>query len=279
MAQSKLSKRISVLELDVAELRLLKYDQRTSFKAVFDAVERGKKLTTATCGKKIRRLNPFVHFGLLRVGGRIENAHAPFETRHFAILPCDCEFARLVISYHHELVEHAGINYTFTSLRRSFWICGGSSAIRRVIEDCAAFRRQRACPLQQLMAELPPGTYAGPPFFHTGVDYFGPLLAKQERSKVKRYGCIFTCMTSRAVHLEVAHSLSSDSFISALRRFISRRGSVSHIYTSTTGRTLLGQTEFLKKSIKGLNQNQISQFLLRKEINWHFNTPFGQSLW
>ena len=219
-ARSKLAKRICVLELDVAELRLLKYDQRTSFGAVFSAVERGKRLTTATCGKKIRRLDPFVHFGLLRVGGRIENAHALFETRHPTILPCDSDFALLVIRYHHELVGHAGINHTFTSLRRGFWICGGSSAIRRVIEDCAACRRQRACPGKQLPAELPRARMQVNhlPFFHTGVDYFGPLLVKQGRSEVKRYGCIFTYMTSRAVHLKIAHSLSSDSFISALRR-------------------------------------------------------------
>ena len=126
------------------------------------------------------------------------------------------------------------------------------------------------------MAELPRALMHvnHPTFFHFGVDYFGPLLVKQGRSEVKRYECMFTCMTSQTVHLEVAHSLSSDSFISALSRFISRRGSVSHIY-SDNGSNFVGADRILKESIKGLNQNQISQFLLRKEIDWHFNTPLA----
>ena len=82
------------------------------------------------------------------------------------------------------------------------------------------------------MADLPEARLLvhQPAFFHAGVDCFGPFMVKQGRSSVKKYGCIFTCMVSRAVHLEVLHSLSSDSFISGLRRFVGRRGGVGHIY-------------------------------------------------
>ena len=54
------------------------------------------------------------------------------------------------------------------------------------------------------------------PFASTGVDYFGPFLIKQGRSQVKRYGCIFTCLAIRAIHIEVAHSLDAESFLSRL---------------------------------------------------------------
>jgi len=64
------------------------------------------------------------------------------------------------------------------------------------------------------------------PFYCTGVDFFGPFTVRQARSYVKKYGCIFTCLASRAVHLEVAHALTVDSFINAFRRFASRRGKV-----------------------------------------------------
>ena len=97
------------------------------------------------------------------------------------------------------------------------------------------------------MAELPQARMQvyHPPFFHTGVDYFGPLLVRQERSLVKRYGCIFTCMTSRAIHLEVAHSLTSDSFISALAYVgLLAREVVLVIYIPIMGQTLCGRTEF-----------------------------------
>ena len=59
-----------------------------------------------------------------------------------------------------------------------------------------------------------------PPLTYCGVDMFGPFIIKQRRSEVKRYGGMFTCMNTRAVHIEVTHSLDIDSFIQALRRMI-----------------------------------------------------------
>ena len=74
------------------------------------------------------------------------------------------------------------------------------------------------------MADLPSERFIPdqPPFNFVGVDYSGPVLVKQKRSHVKRYGCIFTCLTTRAIHIEIEHSLDTDSFISAIRRFIAR---------------------------------------------------------
>ena len=88
---------------------------------------------------------------------------------------------------------------------------------------------------------------------------------------MKRYGCIFTCMTTRAVHLKLAHSLSTDSFISALRRFVGRRGCVSHFY-SDNGTNFVGADKELRKALKDWNQHRIAACLQQKEIDWHFNT-------
>jgi hypothetical protein len=78
------------------------------------------------------------------------------------------------------------------------------------------------------MADLPHDRVnpSAPPFTCVGVDYFGPFLVREKRSMVKRYGVIFTCLTVRAIHLEIAATFDTDSFIMALRRFISRRGEV-----------------------------------------------------
>lgn len=76
------------------------------------------------------------------------------------------------------------------------------------------------------MANLPEETLTPdkPPFTFVGVDYFRPLEVKRGRSRVKRFGCLFTCLTTRAIHIEIAHSLDTDSMVKALRRFISVRG-------------------------------------------------------
>ena len=65
-----------------------------------------------------------------------------------------------------------------------------------------------------------------PPFTYVGVDFFGPFEVKRGRSHVKRYGVLFTCLTTRAVHIEIAHSLDTDSCVNALCRFTCRGGQV-----------------------------------------------------
>ena len=86
-----------------------------------------------------------------------------------------------------------------------------------------------------------------PPFTNVGMDYFGPLMVKRGRAEVKRYGVIFTCLVSRAVHLEVASSLDTDSAINAIRRFTARRGPVKHM-RSDNGTNLVGAEKELSRS-------------------------------
>ena len=78
------------------------------------------------------------------------------------------------------------------------------------------------------MADLPLDrvTPFDPPFSSSGIDLFGPFFIKKGRGQAKRYGVIFTCLSMRAIHIEVASSLSTDSFICALRRFLARRGPI-----------------------------------------------------
>ena len=77
------------------------------------------------------------------------------------------------------------------------------------------------------MADLPPERVTpAPPFTYTGMDVFGPFYIKEGRKELKRWGMIFTCLSSRAIHLETLNSMTTDSFLNALRRFISRRGKV-----------------------------------------------------
>ena len=93
----------------------------------------------------------------------------------------------------------------------------------------------------------------------------GPLIIRQKRSNIKRYGCLFTCLTARNVHLEVATDLSADAFVNALRRFLSRRGPVICMY-SDNGTNLVGAERMLRDSLKKWNEHQVQEFLLQKEI-------------
>ena len=105
-----------------------------------------------------------------------------------------------------------------------------------------------------------------------GVDLFGPMLVRQGRSDVKRYGCIFTCLTVRAVHLEMTNGLDTDSFMNALQRFISRRGKPREIWCDN-GTNFVGAEQELRRSLKAWNIHAIHEFLLQRDIAWHFNPP------
>ena len=124
------------------------------------------------------------------------------------------------------------------------------------------------------MANLPkerviPGD---PPFTHVGVDYFGPLYVRQGRSSVKRYGCLFSCLVIRAVHIEIVHSLDTDAFINALRRLINFRGKPKTIYSDNGTNLRAGERE-IREFLATWNQSSIHEFLRQKNITWKFNPP------
>jgi transposase InsO family protein len=110
------------------------------------------------------------------------------------------------------------------------------------------------------------------PHSPTSVDYFGPLEIKRGIAVVKRWGAIFTCMTSRAVHIEVANSLDTSSCINALRRFISRRGQVKRL-RSDNGTNFVGAKRELQKAFSAVRQDQIQKTLREQGIEWTFNPP------
>ncbi len=134
------------------------------------------------------------------------------------------------------------------------------------------FCRHRAKVCEQKMADLRKEriTPNSPPFTNVGVNYFGPFEVKQGRSYVKCYGVVFTHMTSRVVHLEVAHSLDTDSCISAIRRFMCRRGPESH-FQSDNGTNFTGVKRELKRAIAALKNSTIEKALMHKDIKWSFN--------
>ena len=126
------------------------------------------------------------------------------------------------------------------------------------------------------MADLPADrvTPGEPPFTNTGIDFFGPFFVKRGRGQEKRYGVVFTCLVSRAVHIEVADSLSTDSFLCSLRRFLARRGNVKRIRTDR-GTNFIGSEQELSSEVDRLlkSESVIHEATLRKNIDWVFNTP------
>ena len=135
--------------------------------------------------------------------------------------------------------------------------------------ECTECRRIKSKPLNQFMADLPPARLKvyDTLFCHVGVNYFGPFFTKMNQSEVKRYGCLFTCMTTRAIHLEIAQDLTMSFFINALRRYVARWGPIKHVY-SNDGTNLVGAAHLLRASIESWNQSQMHKFLRNPEADF-----------
>ena len=129
------------------------------------------------------------------------------------------------------------------------------------------------------MADLPSARVQAhtPPFTNTGIDYFGPIEVKQGRSNVKRYGVIFTCLSSRAVHLEVAHSLTTDAFLGVFSRFVARRGRPACVY-SDNGTNISSGDKELRKNLDQFNQSRIDSQMTQQHIKWHYVPPHASHM-
>ena len=129
---------------------------------------------------------------------------------------------------------------------------------------------------QQIIADLPKDQVnEAPPFTYCGVDLFGPFLVKERRSEIKRYGALFTCLASRAVHIEVVASMEMDSFIMAVRRVIARRGNMRTI-RSNNGSNFIGAENELCKVFNEMDHTKISNLLQDNGTDWLVwikNTP------
>lgn len=257
-----------------AERAVISFSQRQSFEEELSTLEAGKNWVKRS--SHLYKLDPVLDDGLLRVGGRLSRLAMPEEAKHPVILSKDLHISTLLLRHIHEQLGHGGRNHMQSRLRKKYWIIKANSAARRIITDCVVCKRQRGRVGEQKMADLPLERILPDksPFTNVGVDYFGPIEIKRGRSLVKRYGVIFTCMASRAVHLEVAYTLDTDSCIHALRRFICRRGQVLSL-RSDNGTNFIGAERELRESLNALNQDKIQTAMLQKGIKWYFNPPAG----
>ena len=233
---------LSAKDLLEAELAIIQYCQQQRFGEEIAALSFGK--ATVSRHSVLYRLDPYLVNGLLRVGGR--------------------------------LTGHSGRNHTLSKLRRNYWVTSANSAVRKVITECGFCRRHNGRMGEQKMADLPKERILPdyPPFTNVGIDYFGPIVVSKGRGTVKRYGVVFTCLTSRAVHLEVANSLDTDACMNALRHFICRRGQVAHIQ-SDNATNFIGAERELREALASLNHAQIQGALRKDGVNWRCNPPAG----
>ncbi|XP_067667337.1 uncharacterized protein [Haliotis asinina] len=267
-------------EIADAEKRIICNAQKDAFSKEYLAVAKGKSISKSS---KLINLHPVLDDdGLLRSDGRLTHAdYLPYQTKFPIILPRKHWVTKLIVKKHHEDGNHViGTNQMLAVLSSRFWIIAGREEIREWERECTHSRRQKAKPTAQIMAPLPKMRlrYSLRAFEQTGVDYAGPFLTIQGRgkSRQKRYLCLFTCLVTRAVHLEMSYALDSDSFLNAFYRMASRRGLPKEIL-SDNGTNFIGAVNELKQLVAQLDTEKVKSSLANRGVTWKFNPPHAPS--
>ena len=174
----------------------------------------------------------------MRCGGRLHNSLLDSNAKHPIFLPREAEITYFVISDTHRKAHHAGLNLILAKLRQKYWFSQARRTIKTAIYSnpvtrCLTCLKDKATPYAYPEPPPLPSLRVRPtrPFTSVGIDYFGPIRCRLNNTEQKSYGIILTCMSCRAIHIEITIDLSTLEFIRAFRRFIARRGVPKFIFS------------------------------------------------
>ena len=230
---------------------------------LFDIRDRERKKVPKSADKlKLWRLDAYKdEAGVLRIGSRLNRPTLGI-CKKPGLLPRGI-LCRRICEYYHQKVAHCGRTTTAAEIRSAgYWILGANRMIEEIIFKCTTGCRRLHRKLgEQKMDNLPEDRLqAEGPFSFGGLDIFGPYYVTQLRRKLKRYIALFTCMSSRAVHMEVTDEMTADSLINSLRRVICWRGPVRYIRTDN-GSNFIGAGHELARSFMEMDKAKIEEFL------------------
>lgn len=235
-------------------------------------------ITNLSPTSSLYKLSPWLDkHGLLRMRGRISAcALVTEDAKNPIILPRDHHTTQLVIEHYHNKYHHQNHETVINELRQRFSIPRLRVVYANVRKNCQRCKNDRATPRPPMMADLPPERLdaLARPFTHVGIDYFGPLVVSVGRRTEKRWGMLITCLTTRAIHIEVVHSLSTDSCIMGLRNFSARRGTPRTIY-SDRGTCFIGAKREIHEATENIKLEDVMKEFVSVETTWKFNPPLS----
>ena len=263
---------------------LIKSAQLNSFQREIKQLQEQKSVDLRS---SIIALAPFLdEDGLLRVGGRLRNSNLPYTQKHPILLPAKHLLTKLLFRQEHNNLLHIGALGLLNHLRELYWPIRGTQLARATVRSCIKCFKINPRNFQPLMGNLPSARITpAPPFLNCGVDFAGPFqlksLAGRGGKLYKAYVAVFVCMAVKAVHLELVTELSTEAFLAALRRMISRRGHISHIF-SDNATNFIGANRELKILVDLNKDPAMIKELDDMSVKWHFipaRSPHFGGIW
>ncbi|GBM37249.1 hypothetical protein AVEN_89278-1, partial [Araneus ventricosus] len=197
----------------------------------------------------------------------VRNRVSEIKEKHPLILPTKSRLSQLLMIREHQRLHHAGVSETLTQIRENYWILCGRQTVKSCLNKCLICKKFKVRPGNQIMAPLPANRIqASYPFENVGIDFAGPIYTKNTD---KAYIALFTCAVTRAIHLEVVSSLSTEHFLLAFRRFISRRG-ICHTVNSDNAMTFKSADIELKRLYMNICEPEVQNYFGKKGIKWQY---------
>jgi hypothetical protein len=222
--------------------------------------------------------------GLLRCNGRLSNSQLKKDAKHPILLPKNSPFSTLVIAAHHNLMMHGGVKLTVASIRQRYWIPQIVQSVKKILKKCVNCNRVKGPPYAAPNhAPLPVSRSSFSfPFTVTGIDFTGAFTIRgpKEAPKVDRtvYILLFTCASTRAIHLEVVEDLTTLSFLNAFRCFVSHHSRPAVIMSDNAKTFEKGAKLFQKIFRDPIVTRQLSD----QQIEWRFipkRAPWYGGFW
>lgn len=221
---------------------------------------------------------------ILRLQGRIRyNAFLDQDMIDPIVLDGKHKFTKLLILEIHDMLQHYSLQAVIHEFKSQYWMPKITSSIKSIVKHCFQCNSRNPQPVIQPIGSLIPDRlrFFEKTFTVSGIDYFGPFYVKNNKTISQRYGVLFTCLTTRATHIEIAYTLNTDSCVMAVRRMMSRRGKIQKII-SDNAKNFKGASKELIKSLKEVDNEEIEQRLVKFGINWEFipvRTPHFGGCW
>ena len=258
-------------EIAMSRVAIIRYHQAQHFGNEIKAIEQGKR------HQLVDALDLFLDNGLIRCKGRLEYSHLPFESKFPLLLAYGSHLTRLIVMEQHISLKHSGVSQTLAELRRNYWVPKGRAMVRRVIKECLLCKRHHGKPFATpQFAPLPEERLVpGRVFESVGLDYFGPMYVKMETETAKVWVCILTCLTTRAIHMELVRNMSTEQFLMCFRRFISRRGTPKYIVSDNAKQFKLSKNVIDLLWLESIQHNDVMEFIAGKGIKWKYITELA----
>ena len=210
---------LKVSEIQSSTKEIVRLVQIQAFTKELELIRAGKTYSLSKVLREtgylspLRKLDPILVDGIIRVGGRIDKAPVCYDVRHPMILPGKHHVTALIIKHYHHMEGHVGTSEVLATIRQKFWVLQGPAAVKRAVGKCLTCKRWN-----------------------------------------------------------YAYDLSTDSFIQAFMRFVSRRGPPTQVF-SDNGTNFKGAEIEIMQALKNWNQHRIITVLRNRSIEWHFNPP------